>query len=531
MTTAHPLDTENFILSEGPTWDAAGGRVGWVDIEAGRILSAPWSDGEGRVGVASSISIGEYVGCAVPLAHGRALAALTRQLAIVDADGTIRRSRELVPQGSRFNDGKVDPAGRLVVGTLGLGIGEGGWDHLLMRLEFDGTMTILDDDLGLSNGLGWSPDGTTFYSIDTHRNTVFRREYDLHGTNVGVREEFLVLSDGHPDGMTVDVDGNLWIAIWGGNEVRCYDASGRRVHGATISVDAPHVSSVEFAGPELDRLVITTSTATCRPRSACAGRTPVAFSQRARVCAGCRRPSGAKSPSPASRADGLPIGSTPIDKNGGMAELLALCRVDRLLPDAGTIGVTAIDKRPVDQPLRVRPLGLYGDVQADRKHHGGPTKALYAYADEDARVWADALGRDIPPGLFGENLRTAGLDVSGAEIGERWTIGDELVVEVTCPRMPCATFQRRMGEPKWVKRFTEAGMPGAYLRIVRSGTIAPGDPIEAVASPGHGVTIASWFTGADARQSVALDEAERSGAIELVPEMREAMSKAFATAS
>ncbi len=210
---------------------------------------------------------------------------------------------------------------------------------------------------------------------------------------------------------------------------------------------------------------------------------------------------------------------------GAMAVLLALCRVDRLLPDSGTVGVTAIDKRPVDTPLRVRPLGLYGDVQADRKHHGGATKALYAYADEDAQVWADVLARDIPPGLFGENLRTAGLDVSGAEIGELWRIGDDLVVEVTCPRMPCAVFQRRMGERQWVRRFTEAGMPGAYLRVVHSGTIAAGDPIVVVSRPGHGVTVASWFTAADAHQSAALDAAERAGSVKLAPELREVMAK------
>jgi MOSC domain-containing protein YiiM len=175
--------------------------------------------------------------------------------------------------------------------------------------------------------------------------------------------------------------------------------------------------------------------------------------------------------------------------------------------------------------LRVRPLGLYGDVQADRKHHGGATKALYAYADEDAKAWADALARDIPPGLFGENLRTGGLDVSGAEIGERWRIGDELVVEVTFPRMPCATFQRRMGERQWVRRFTEAGMPGAYLRVVHSGTIAAGDPIEVVSRPGHGVTVASWFTAADARQAAALEAAEHAGSVKLAPEMHEVMAK------
>ncbi len=214
-----------------------------------------------------------------------------------------------------------------------------------------------------------------------------------------------------------------------------------------------------------------------------------------------------------------------------MAELLELCRVDKLIPDSGSIGVTAIDKRPVAGPLRVRPYGLYGDVQADRKHHGGLSKALYAYAQEDAEYWADALGRDIPAGLFGENLRTAGLDVNGAEIGERWRIGDELVVEVTCPREPCATFQRRMGERQWVKRFTEVGLPGAYLGIVKSGSIGAGDSIEVVSRPGHGVTVASWFTSPDADQVDALEAAERAGSVTLVPEMVVAMRKIAARVS
>lgn len=207
-----------------------------------------------------------------------------------------------------------------------------------------------------------------------------------------------------------------------------------------------------------------------------------------------------------------------------MAQLLALCRVDALLPDSGAIGVTAIDKRPVDEPLHIRPLGVYGDVQANRKHHGGLTKALYAYADEDASFWAEELGRAIPAGLFGENLRTAGLDVNGAEIGERWRIGDGLVVEVTCPRTPCATFQRRLREPRWVKRFTDAGRPGAYLRVVKSGSIGPGDPIEVLGRPGHGVTVGSWFTAADAAQADALEQAARDGALTLAPEIHESIA-------
>ncbi|WP_285114594.1 MOSC domain-containing protein [Leifsonia sp. fls2-241-R2A-40a] len=207
-----------------------------------------------------------------------------------------------------------------------------------------------------------------------------------------------------------------------------------------------------------------------------------------------------------------------------MAEILAVCRVEQLLPDSG-IGVTAIDKRPVEKRLRVRPLGLFGDVQADRKHHGGASKALYAYAEEDARFWAEELGYDIPPGRFGENLRTGGIDVNGAEIGERWAIGDELVVEVTCPREPCATFQRRMKEPQWVKRFTAEGRPGAYLSVVKSGSVGAGDGIRVLSRPGHGVTVASWFSGADDAQADALEAAQANGLVKVVREMEESIRR------
>lgn len=207
------------------------------------------------------------------------------------------------------------------------------------------------------------------------------------------------------------------------------------------------------------------------------------------------------------------------------ARILAVCRVAQLRPDSGNVGVTAIDKQPVEPRLKVRTLGLYGDVQADRKHHGGVGKALYAYADEAADFWEAELGRAIPPGLFGENLRTVGLDVDGAEIGERWRIGDELVVEVTCPRTPCATFQRRMREPQWVRRFTEAGRVGAYLAVVHTGTVGAGDAVEVVRRPGHGVTVASWFSGADAEQAEALLAAEADGRLELYREMTESIAK------
>ncbi|WP_420368400.1 MOSC domain-containing protein [Curtobacterium sp. L1-20] len=189
-----------------------------------------------------------------------------------------------------------------------------------------------------------------------------------------------------------------------------------------------------------------------------------------------------------------------------MPSVTAVCRVDQLLRDPGTIGITAIDKRPVDGPVRVRPLGLHADVQADRKHHGGPDQAVYAYADEDARYFADVLDRDVPPGLFGENLRTSGIDVTGAVTGERWRIGERLELEVTVPRIPCGTFARRMRITGWVKRFAAEGRPGAYLRVLRSGPVTAGDPVVVVHRPAHGVTIGQLFSGPTMEQARAVLE-------------------------
>lgn len=187
-----------------------------------------------------------------------------------------------------------------------------------------------------------------------------------------------------------------------------------------------------------------------------------------------------------------------------MPLVTAVCRVEQLIRDSGTIGITAIDKRPVDGPVRVRPLGLHADVQADRKHHGGEDQAVYVYADEDAAFFAEQLDRPIPPGLFGENLRTTGVDVTGLVIGERLRVGDTLELEVTIPRIPCGTFARRMKVDKWVKRFAEEGRPGAYLRVRKSGSVAAGDAVTVLERPEHGVTIGQMFAGLTAEQATAV---------------------------
>lgn len=172
------------------------------------------------------------------------------------------------------------------------------------------------------------------------------------------------------------------------------------------------------------------------------------------------------------------------DRLGLAGRVEQVCVVNALAPDLeGKVGVTAIDKRPVDDAVMVRTLGLHADIQADRKNHGGEHKAVYAYATEDARWWSEQLGREIPPGRFGENLRISGFDVDGALIGERWTVGERLVLEVSGPRIPCATFGRWLGEPQWVRRFLEAGRPGTYFTVVTPGLVRAGDEVTVTSVP------------------------------------------------
>jgi MOSC domain-containing protein YiiM len=160
---------------------------------------------------------------------------------------------------------------------------------------------------------------------------------------------------------------------------------------------------------------------------------------------------------------------------------------------AGKLGRTAIDKRPVAGRIRVGTLGLDGDEQADTAAHGGAEQALYAYAREDLDWWVEQLGRELPNGLFGENITTAGLDVTGAMIGETWQLGTA-TVQVTAPRIPCGVFAGWMDERQWVKRFAGARRPGAYLRVLCEGETGAGDPVEVLSRPGEQVTIAESMT-------------------------------------
>lgn len=194
-------------------------------------------------------------------------------------------------------------------------------------------------------------------------------------------------------------------------------------------------------------------------------------------------------------------------------------------------GVTGIDKRPVDGPVEVADPGapgtarggLAGDAVCDVDHHGGNDQAVYAFAAEDLADWAARLARPLPPGTFGENLTTSGVDITGTLVGTRWRIGARLLLEVSAPRIPCRTFADWLGERGWVKAFTAHGNPGAYLRVIEPGPVRAGDAVEIARAPAHEVTIGVAFraltterallpllTAAEALPAEALEKARRA---------------------
>jgi len=178
----------------------------------------------------------------------------------------------------------------------------------------------------------------------------------------------------------------------------------------------------------------------------------------------------------------------------------------------GTLGRTAIDKRPLTGTVRIEELGVTGDEIADLKHHGGTDQAVYAFAREDYTYWEAELGRRLAAGAFGENLTTVGLDVQGSRIGERWQVGTALL-EVTDVRIPCSVFAGFVDVPDWVRRFTEHGVPGAYLRVIEPGEVGAGDAIDVTQTRAHDLTVGYAFRAATTEPDLlpALAAEERLG--------------------
>ncbi|MEV0365531.1 MOSC domain-containing protein [Nocardia fusca] len=181
---------------------------------------------------------------------------------------------------------------------------------------------------------------------------------------------------------------------------------------------------------------------------------------------------------------------------GAIGRVLAACVVHADLEVPGRVGRSAIDKRPVPGRVRAGRLGLDGDHVCNTRDHGGVHQAVYGYAEEDARAWSAELGRTLEPGWFGENLRISGLPLSDAVLGARCRVGDALL-EVSAPRVPCATFGHWSGERQWVRRFALRANTGCYFRVLTEGEVGAGDQVEFVHVPEHGITVRDVFTGAD----------------------------------
>lgn len=242
------------LLAESPVWDAANDRLIWVDIEAGEVLTGLLEDD--AVTVTGSFKVDDFVGVAVPATDGTlTVAGHTALWRLWTEGGHYHPMAELLTPDRRWNDGAVDPDGRLCVGSLTL-IGEPE-QNILVRLEHDGSVTYLDEDLSLTNGMAWSPSGDAMYVADTARSIIWARDYDPTSGRSDHRSVAFTIDDGVPDGLATDTDGNLWVAVWGPGQVRCYTPTGRLLR--TVHVPAPQTSSVAFVGPDLDRLLITTA--------------------------------------------------------------------------------------------------------------------------------------------------------------------------------------------------------------------------------------------------------------------------------
>ncbi|WP_223692309.1 SMP-30/gluconolactonase/LRE family protein [Leifsonia poae] len=247
-----PATDTGFELGEGPVWDPVRERLLWVDILDGAVLDGRL-DARGDVLITDRIDFPSVAGAVAVSTDGRLVVAGADRLHFREPDGTLTAGPSILTGiDRRFNDGKPDPAGLLVAGTKSDARTES-----LLRFEADGRVTVIDDDLTLSNGIGWSPDGSRMYNVDTFARLVYMRDYDPVTGATGQRAVFATVGDGLPDGLTVDADGHVWLALWGAGRVLRYSPAGEIV--GRVDVPAPHTSSVAFAGADLGTLVITTA--------------------------------------------------------------------------------------------------------------------------------------------------------------------------------------------------------------------------------------------------------------------------------
>ena len=242
-------------LSEGPRWDDETATVSWVDIVQGHVYRGVLL---GDVVVGELVlSLPDTVGAAVPASDGGLLVAAHDRIVVVSPDGTRHASAPLVDREQllRLNDAAVDPAGRLLVGSLATDHRTGAAE--LFRLEPDGTGTVLRTGMNLANGIGWSPDGTTVYVNDSVPGTVWAADYDVASGDIDRWRPLVSSLHGAPDGLCVDTEGRVWVAEWNASRVTCFSPAGDVVH--LVHLPVPHVTAIGFVGPARDRLLITSA--------------------------------------------------------------------------------------------------------------------------------------------------------------------------------------------------------------------------------------------------------------------------------
>ncbi|HKE98640.1 MAG TPA: SMP-30/gluconolactonase/LRE family protein [Actinomycetes bacterium] len=241
-------------LGEGPAWDARSGELIWVDILAGRVHRFDPASGADRF-----VEVGRHVGVAVPRAAGGLLLAVRGGFAVLGDDGTLAPVADVEADrpGNRMNDGKCDPRGRLWAGTVADDERPGA--GALYRLDPDRSVHRMLGGVSISNGLAWSADGATMYYVDSPSQGVDAFDYDPGSGAIARRRRVVSIPrrDGTPDGMAIDDDGCLWVALWGGGRVRRHTPDGRP--DAQVELPASQVTSCAFGGPDRGDLYVTSA--------------------------------------------------------------------------------------------------------------------------------------------------------------------------------------------------------------------------------------------------------------------------------
>jgi MOSC domain-containing protein YiiM len=165
---------------------------------------------------------------------------------------------------------------------------------------------------------------------------------------------------------------------------------------------------------------------------------------------------------------------------------------ERSIPNAKASGKTGIYKTPVNTPTEITTNGIPGDVICDTKHHGGPDQAIYIYGAADYHWWAGAMGRELSPGTFGENLTISELESAAFQVGDILQIS-AVRLQVTSPRMPCVTLAARMGDGAFIEKFRQAERPGLYCRVLQSGSVQAGEDVRLESYTCETVTILEMF--------------------------------------